>query len=81
MFNNNNQEYYGEEPLFKNPLSAEFFQIKQEIIDEHMMNMESNPDADEMTTYNDDLNNRFEEALENFLQNFVKNGLTIRGIV
>ena len=79
MFNNPDNEYYQEENEFKNPLSAEFFQIKQQLYEEHYEAMEANQDMDDETTFNDDLNNRFDDALENFLQNFVKNGLTIRG--
>jgi hypothetical protein len=79
MFKNSNDQYYEEESEFRNPLSAEFFQAKQELYEEHMAAMEANPEGDDETTFNDELNNRFDDALENFLQNFVKNGLTIRG--
>lgn len=71
-------DYYEEAPEFKNPQSAEFFQIKSEIFREHQMGLE-NGDYDEDETQNDELFIQLEEALESYLTNFVKHGLTQRG--
>ena len=80
MFGTSNDNYYEEQEQFTNPLSAEFFQIKRELWEDHMMNMENQVDPDDEMTLNDELANKFEDALEGFLQNFVKNGLTMRGM-
>ena len=79
MFEENDGDYFEGFSEFKNPLSAEFFQTRQEIFKDQMEYMEQNPGMEEETGMNEEYNIRFEEALEGFLQNFVKNGLTIRG--
>jgi hypothetical protein len=75
----NHEEYYEEDPEFKNPQSAEFFQIRREIYNEHVMNMEQNGEFEEDMTLNEEFQIRMEEALENYLSNFTKHGLTQRG--
>ena len=79
MNGTDNNNFYEEQNQFTNQLSGEFFQIKRELWEDHLMNMENGVDPDDEMTLNDELANRLEDALEGFLQNFVKNGLTMRG--
>ena len=79
MFGSPNEQYSEEQMDFRNPLSAEFFQTRRDLLEDHMMIMDSHLDQDDEMTLNDELANKFDDALEIFLQNFVKNGLTLRG--
>ena len=78
--NGQQNEYFEEQSEFKNNYSASLYNARQTLLEEHMVHLDQNPGReDDSTTQNDQLMNRLEDELEAFLQNFVRNGLTIRG--
>ena len=73
--------YYNDVNDYKNPLTASFVKARQTLLEDHMMHYEQGGEYEggDSTTQKDELAMRMEEELEQFLQSFVKNGLTIRG--
>ena len=78
MYSQDNETYFEGYEEFKNPLSAELYQTYQMILSERMDYLDQNPGIEEDSQL-DDFTQRYEEAVEAFLENFVKKGLTIRG--